>query len=138
MPAQIVYDRTKTVVRRHVGPGQDVPLHPEAVAFACHYGFAIRVCWPERPQSKGRVESSVKTTRAKALAGRSFTGVEDMQAWYEWLPQRRSQVLTTLIRVPGRIVRTGRRVMLRLPAALPTAAFFLGLYAALRALRPPG
>lgn len=139
VPAQIVYDRTKTVVGRHVGPGQDVPLHPEAVAFACHYGFAIRVCWPERPQSKGRVESSVKTTRAKVLAGRSFTGVEDMQAaWYEWLPQRRSQVLTTLIRVPGRIVRTGRRVMLRLPAALPTAAFFLGLYAALRALRPPG
>jgi hypothetical protein len=43
-----------------------------------------------------------------------------------------------LIRVPGRIVRTGRRVLLRLPAALPTAAFFIGLYAALRALRPPG
>jgi hypothetical protein len=43
-----------------------------------------------------------------------------------------------LIRVPGRIVRTGRRVVLRPPAALPTAAFFIGLYVALRALRPPG
>ena len=43
-----------------------------------------------------------------------------------------------LVRVPGRIVRTGRRVVLRLPAALPTAALFVGLYAALRALGPPG
>lgn len=40
VPAQIVYDRTKTLVRRHVGRGQDVPLHPEALAFAEHYGFA--------------------------------------------------------------------------------------------------
>src|SRR5437763_1754205 len=38
VPASIVYDRTKTVVRRHVGRGGDVPLHPEAVAFAAHYG----------------------------------------------------------------------------------------------------
>jgi transposase len=96
VPAQIVYDRTKTVVRRHVGRGQDVPLHPEAVAFAEHYGFAIRVCWPERPQSKGRVESSVKTTRAKVLAGRTFTDVKQMQAaWFEWLPSRRAQVHRT-------------------------------------------
>src|SRR6266545_3285196 len=49
VPAVIVYDRTKTVVRRHVGRGQPVPLHPEAVAFAGHYDFAIWLaapCWP--------------------------------------------------------------------------------------------
>src|SRR5215211_7946245 len=34
VPATIVYDRTKTVVRRHVGRGQATPLHPEAVALA--------------------------------------------------------------------------------------------------------
>ena len=31
VPAVIVYDRTKTVVRRHVGRGQQTPLHPEAL-----------------------------------------------------------------------------------------------------------
>jgi transposase len=41
VPATIVYDQTKTVVRRHVGRGQATPLHPEAVSFAAHYGFAI-------------------------------------------------------------------------------------------------
>ncbi|MGH3446924.1 MAG: IS21 family transposase [Nocardioidaceae bacterium] len=33
----IVYDRTKTVIKRHVAPGKAVPLHPEAAAFADHY-----------------------------------------------------------------------------------------------------
>ena len=39
VPASIVYDRTKTVVRRHVAPREAVPLHPEAAAFAA----ALRV-----------------------------------------------------------------------------------------------
>src|SRR5918993_1158631 len=34
VPATIVYDRTKTVIRRHVGRGQATPLHPEAVGVA--------------------------------------------------------------------------------------------------------
>ena len=38
MPATIVYDRTKTVVRRHVVPGPAVPLHPQAAAFVAHTG----------------------------------------------------------------------------------------------------
>ena len=33
VPASIVYDRTKTVVKRHVAPREAVPLHPEAAAF---------------------------------------------------------------------------------------------------------
>lgn len=39
VPASILYDCTKTVVKRHVAPGQAVPLHQEAVAFAEHYGL---------------------------------------------------------------------------------------------------
>jgi transposase len=52
VPVVIVYDRTKTVVRRHVGRGQATPLHPEAVAFAAHYGFAIWLAAAGRPQTR--------------------------------------------------------------------------------------
>ncbi|MFI7644229.1 IS21 family transposase, partial [Nonomuraea sp. NPDC049400] len=52
VPGVIVYDRTKTVVRQHVAPGQAVPLHPEAVAFAGHYGFDIDVLAAHRPTGK--------------------------------------------------------------------------------------
>jgi transposase len=96
VPREILYDRTKTVVRRHVGRGQDVPLHPEAIAFAEHYGFTIRLCLPARPQTKGRVERVVQLTRSHVLAGRVFHSLEDMQqAWSEWLPLRRAQVHRT-------------------------------------------
>jgi transposase len=53
VPATIVYDRTKTVVKRHVGRGEAVPLHSEAIAFAAHYGFSIVVAPPRRPQVEG-------------------------------------------------------------------------------------
>src|SRR5579872_2780870 len=59
VPAKILYDRTKTVVRRHVGRSMEVPLHPEAIAFAAHYGFSITVAPAYRPQAKGRVERQV-------------------------------------------------------------------------------
>jgi hypothetical protein len=43
----------KMVIRRHVGRGQVTPLHPEAVAFAAHYGLVI--CWllPAGPRRRG-------------------------------------------------------------------------------------
>src|SRR5664279_2868135 len=63
VPASIVYDRTKTVVRRHVAPAAAVPLHPEAAAFAEHYGFVIDVLAAYRPTGKGRVERDVAIVR---------------------------------------------------------------------------
>jgi transposase len=96
VPATVLYDRTKTVIKQHVGRGEPITLHPEAEAFAAHYGFAVRVCWPERPQTKGRAERVVAITREKALGGRSFASLDEMQAaWYAWLPVRRAQVHRT-------------------------------------------
>lgn len=96
VPAAIVYDRTKTVVKRHVGRGEPVDLHPEALAFAAHYGFAIIVCAANRPQAKGRVERQVKVVRDGVLAGRVFYHPAEMDAAFEaWLPGRRAQVHRT-------------------------------------------
>jgi len=91
VPAVVVYDRTKTVVRRHVGRGQATPLHPEAVAFAEHYGFAIWLAAAYRPQSKGRVERQVEIIRSHVLAGRVFDSLAAMDAAVAtWLPVRRA------------------------------------------------
>ncbi len=92
----IVYDRTKTVVRRHVGRGNEVPLHPEAVAFAEHYDFAIWLAAPYRPQTKGRVERQVDIVRSHVLAGRTLGSVEEMDAAFAaWLLILRVQVHRT-------------------------------------------
>jgi transposase len=58
VPRELLYDRTKTIVRQHVG--KEVTLerrifHPEALASAHHYGFAMRLCQPYRAKTKGKV-----------------------------------------------------------------------------------
>src|SRR3954449_9725160 len=96
VPGSIVYDRTKTVVKRHVAPGLAVPLHPEAAAFADHYGFSIDVLAAYRPTGKGRVERQVAIVRDHVIAGRRFDSVADLDgAFAAWLPIRRRQVHRT-------------------------------------------
>ncbi|MER5891154.1 IS21 family transposase [Streptomyces sp. NPDC001941] len=93
VPMSIVYDRTKTVVRRHVAPGEAVPLHPEAVAFAGHYDFDPDVLAAYRPTGKGRVERQVLIVREHVLAGRAFSSVEELNAAFTaWVPLRRAKV----------------------------------------------
>ncbi|WP_455771251.1 IS21 family transposase [Streptomyces halstedii] len=93
VPMSIVYDRTKTVVRRHVAPGEAVPLHPEAVAFAGHYDFDPDVLAAYRPTGKGRVERQVLIVRDHVLAGRAFSSIEEMNAAFTaWVPMRRAKV----------------------------------------------
>ena len=96
VPGTLVYDRTKTVIRRHVAPGLAVPLHPEAAAFADHYGFSIDVLAAYRPTGKGRVERQVNIVRNHVLAGRSFDSIRELDGAFDaWLPIRRSQVHRT-------------------------------------------
>ncbi len=96
VPATIVYDRTKTVVRKHVRRNVEVPLHPEAIAFAAHYGFSIVVAPARRPQFKGRVERQVAIVRDGVLRGRDFASPKEMDdAFSAWLPLRRAEVHRT-------------------------------------------
>ena len=96
VPDSIVYDRTKTVIKRHVAPQLAVPLHPEAAAFAAHYGFSIDVLAAYRPTGKGRVERQVNIVREHVIAGRSFDNVAELNgAFLGWLPIRRTQVHRT-------------------------------------------
>lgn len=102
VPMTIVYDRTKTVVRRHVAPGEAVPLHPEAVGFAGHYDFDIDVLAAYRPTGKGRVERQVLIVRDHVLSGRAFSSIEEMDAAFAaWVPQRRAQIHKTHREVIG-------------------------------------
>src|SRR6266702_6293001 len=71
-------------------------LHPEAVAFAEQYGFAIWLAAAYRPQSKGRVERQVEVVRSHVLDGRTFDSLTAMDAAFAaWLPVRRAAVHRT-------------------------------------------
>ena len=117
VPGSIVYDRTKTVVRTHVAPGKAVPLHPEAVAFAGHYGFTIDVAAAYRPTAKGRVERQVLIVRDHVLAGRRFASLTELDGAFErWLPIRRRQTHRTHGEVIAARAARDRAALLPLPA----------------------
>ncbi len=116
VPAAIVYDRTKTIVRRHVAPGKAVPLVAEAVAFAGHYGFVIDVLAAYRPTGKGRVERQVDIVRDHVLAGRRFTSIGEVDAAFmTWVPIRRSQVHRTYGQVIAERAATDHAALSPLP-----------------------
>lgn len=118
IPGSIVYDRTKTIVRRHVAPGRAVPIHPEAAAFAEHYGFAIDVLAARRPQGKGRVERQVLIVREHVLAGRQFSCLDELDgAFGDWLAIRRGQVHRTHGQVIAVRAEADRAALLPLPPA---------------------
>lgn len=49
VPRELLYDRTKTVVRTHVSL-EERRFHPEALASAHHYGFSMRLCKATAPR----------------------------------------------------------------------------------------
>ena len=111
-----MYDRTKTVVKRHVAPGKAVPLHPEAVAFAGHYGFGIDVLAAYRPTGKGRVERQVEIVRSHVLDGRAFYSLQEMDAAFlHWAPLRARQVHRTHGEVIGVRAEADRAALRPLP-----------------------
>lgn len=117
VPGAIVYDRTKTVIRRHVAPRVVVPLHPEAAAFAEHYGFVIDVLAAYRPTGKGRVERQVLIVREHVVAGRVFNSLAELDAAYAvWLPIRRAQVHRTHAQVIAVRAEVDRAALRPLPA----------------------
>jgi transposase len=118
VPGSIVYDRVRTVVRRHVAPGCAVPLHPQAAAFAAHYGFVIDVLAAYRPTGKGRVERQVQIVREHVLAGRRFDSLAEIDAAFAaWLPVRRGQVHRTHGEVIAARAEVDRGALIPLPAA---------------------
>lgn len=119
VPASIVYDRLKTVVRRHVAPGKAVPVTTTATAFAGHYGFDIDVLAAYRPTGKGRVERQVDIVRDHVVSGRRFRTVAEIDAAFaRWVPIRRAQVHRT----HGQVIADAAAVDHAALAPVPTAA----------------
>jgi len=83
VPAQIVVDNAKAVVLHHGRDG--VVWHPVYADFAGYYGFRPWAHWPRRPQTKGKVESSIKYVKRNALVGKRFGSWTHLNAWLlEW------------------------------------------------------
>jgi transposase len=73
-PRRILYDNMRQVV---VGPDR---INARFLDFTRHHGFEVKRCRPYRPRTKGKVERSVSYLRDSFLNGRTFTGLDDLNA----------------------------------------------------------
>ena len=79
-------------MQRHVALGKAVPLHPEAVAFAGHYGFDIDELAAYRPTGKGILGRYFDIARTHVLSSRAYMSLEEMDAAFaEWAAIRRTR-----------------------------------------------
>jgi transposase len=85
VPRSILYDNMKTVVVERLG--QSIRYHEALLEFSQHWLFEPSVCAPYQPQSKGRVERSIRYFKGAFFEGRTITEIktlnEDVRAWCE-------------------------------------------------------
>ena len=91
-PAEILYDRMKTVFDREAPANS-----PEAghivynrilIEFARHYGYLLKACKAYRAKTKGKVERPFRYIREDFFLGRSFCNLPDLNGQFrQWLDQ---------------------------------------------------
>jgi hypothetical protein len=77
--------------------GADVIFHDTFLAFAGHYCFEPKVCWPYRPNEKGVVERPINYLKRNFWAGRTFRDFADLVAQGRlWLARANQRIHGTL------------------------------------------
>ena len=91
-PAEILYDRMRTVVDREAPQDGPEPGHivynRSLVEFARHYGYLPKACKAYRAKTKGKVERPFRYIREDFFLGRSFRNRDDLNGQFrQWLDQ---------------------------------------------------
>ena len=74
----VLYDNLKSAVLERQGDA--IRFNPTLLALAGHYRFEPRPVAPARGNEKGRVERAIRFIRDSFFAGRTFTGLDDLNA----------------------------------------------------------
>lgn len=100
-PQSILYDQDRVfVVSENFG---SIVLVPAFEEFARNTGFSVRLCRPHDPQSKGKVESFVRYVKEGFLAGRIYTGIDNLNsAALRWLDNEGNGTTNLRTRKPPR------------------------------------
>jgi transposase len=84
IPMEIVYDQTKLVaISENYG---EIEFNEAFHGYAQFSGFKVYLCRGNDPETKGKVESSVRYVKRGFLPGRRFESSGDLERqWWEWL-----------------------------------------------------
>ena len=97
----ILYDNTKQVVLERKLKASDSTFNGEFASFSEYYGITVRLCYPYRAQTKGKIENTIKYLRYNFWAGRSFESLPDINVQcQEWLQRVNSRIHGTTHEIP--------------------------------------
>ena len=87
-PAEILYDRMKTVFNREDPDAGHIVYNRILIEFARHYGYLPKACKAYRAKTKGKVERPFHYIRKDFFLGRSFRNRDDLNDQFrQWLDQ---------------------------------------------------
>ena len=84
VPEQVLVDNAKALVTLNNPRTGELVINPTFAAFARHWGFTPKACWPHRPQTKGKDERGVGYVKRGGLAGHRFDTWGQMESHLEW------------------------------------------------------
>lgn len=95
----VLTDRMKTVLLdQH---GGELHFHKKFLDFAAYYGFVPRVCRPHRPETKGKVESTIGFVKKNFWPGIHFDSLGDLNRQARlWMEKVNHQVHATTREAP--------------------------------------
>src|SRR5216683_1716268 len=95
----VLTDRMKTVLLDQTGG--ELHFNQKFLQFAAYYGFVPRVCRPYRPETKGKIESTVRFVKQNFWPGISFLSLPELnQQARAWMEKVNRQVHSTTREVP--------------------------------------
>ena len=97
--ATVLTDNMKTVILDYID-GQP-RFHPKMLDFASYYGFVPRVCHPYRPQTKGKIESTIRYIKSSFWPGLEFGALAELNRQaLDWCGEANRRVHATTREVP--------------------------------------
>ena len=101
-PQEILYDNMKQIVLDRKQVSSESKWNQKFEDFFKHYGFIPRLCRPYRPQTKGKIESTVKFVKRDFFMGGNFTSFSDInQKLQQWLLRVNSSIQGTTHEIPA-------------------------------------
>lgn len=98
---EILYDNMRQIVLKRAPKSSDSTWNSQFEDFFNHYGFIPRLCRPYRPQTKGKIESSVGFVKRDFLLGSKFCSFSDLNSQArKWLARVNSTVHGTTNEIP--------------------------------------
>ena len=97
----ILYDNMKQIVIDRKIKASESRFNQKFMDFAEYYGIVIRLCYPYRPETKGKIENTIKYLRYNFFNGRTFADLNNINIQCtEWLNKVNSQIHGTTHEIP--------------------------------------